>query len=266
MTTDCEWNEWGIRDPYFAVLTNARYRAAVLTPELKHEFFESGRVTVDMVLRKCRSYLEPGFAPERVLDFGCGVARMVISFSAIAKEVVGMDIAETMLSEAERNCREHGCDNVSLVLSDDSVSRAAGLFDLVHSCLVLQHVEMARGRILFKALVDKIKPGGCGVIQVQFAWDVYAPTFGLPSPRQAKARSNRGWRALLSRVLRLNAPQLPAPGFESDDPEMHMNYYNLSELMFILERAGINRVVTDFTNHGGAIGAFLYFQKGHHGS
>ena len=42
-----------------------------------------------------------------------------------------------------------------------------------------------------------------------------------------------------------------------------MNYYNLSELMFILERAGINHVVSDFTNHGGAIGAFMYFQKGH---
>ena len=82
---------------------------------------------------------------------------MAIPFAAIAKEVVGMDVAETMLSEAERNCRERGCDNVTLVLSDDSLSQAAGLFDLVHSCLVLQHVEMARGRTLFKALVDKIK-------------------------------------------------------------------------------------------------------------
>ena len=42
---------------------------------------------------------------------------------------------------------------------------------------------------------------------------------------------------------------------------MQMNYYNLSELMFILQRAGVQQVHTEMTDHGGALGAFLYFQK-----
>ena len=37
---------------------------------------------------------------------------------------------------------------------------------------------------------------------------------------------------------------------------MQMNYYNLSELMFILHSAGVMRVHTELTNHGGPIGAF----------
>ena len=262
MTTDSEWQAWGIRDPYFAVLTNPKYRSAALTPELKREFFESGRITAETVLRNCRSYLDPNFSPARVLDFGCGVARMAIPFASIAKEVVGMDVAETMLSEARRNCAEHGCDNITLVLSDDSLSLAPGLFDLVHSCIVLQHVEIARGRVLFKALVDKIKPGGCGAIQLPFAWDVYAETFGVAPPPEPISPTRRSWNAIMSRLLRRKAPATPPRGSEPNDPEMQMNYYSLSELMFILERAGVHHVASDFTNHGGAIGVFIYFQKG----
>lgn len=40
-----------------------------------------------------------------------------------------------------------------------------------------------------------------------------------------------------------------------------MNYYNLSELMFILQREGVQRVCSEFTNHGGALGVYMFFQK-----
>jgi hypothetical protein len=42
---------------------------------------------------------------------------------------------------------------------------------------------------------------------------------------------------------------------------MQMNFYNLSELLFMLQRAGVQRLHTELTDHGGAFGAFLYFQK-----
>jgi hypothetical protein len=47
---------------------------------------------------------------------------------------------------------------------------------------------------------------------------------------------------------------------EPADPEMQMNYYNLSELTFVLQRAGVRWFHTELTDHGGALGAFLYFQ------
>lgn len=255
MSIDSDWQAWGSRDPYFAVLAVPKYRSVNLTPELKREFFASGKQAAEIVLERCRSYLDPNFAPQRILDFGCGVGRISIPFAAVAEEVVAMDIAEGMLSEALRNCVEYGRKNVTLVLSDDSLSQAPGQFDLVHSCLVLQHVEIPRGRILFKALVDKVRPGGCGVIQLPIAWDVHAQTFGIaPPPPEPKPQSR--W----SRKREEAVNPLP-PGLEVGDPEMRMYFYNLSELMFILERSGVRHVVSDLSNHAGVICAFMFFRK-----
>jgi len=262
MTTDTEWQAWGIRDPYFAVLTNPKYRSDALTPDAKLEFFASGSRTAIMVLNTCRGYFGAHFAPQRVLDFGCGVGRLSIPFAAQAREVVGMDVAESMLAEARLNCQAQNCHNVTLVLSDDTLSRATGQFDLVYSGIVLQHIEVARGRKLFAELVGKVIHGGCGVIQVTFAWDKYEAEFGVvpDSPAVSRARKGRNsqtkafWRRAFERLGVLRTAPV-------SDPEMQMNYYNLSQLMFILEQAGVQRVFSTFTNHNGALGVVMYFQK-----
>jgi 2-polyprenyl-3-methyl-5-hydroxy-6-metoxy-1,4-benzoquinol methylase len=271
MTTDTEWQAWGIRDPYFAVLTNPKYRTDALTPDAKLEFFASGKKTVNMVLGTCRAYFDANFAPQRVLDFGCGVGRLSIPFAAQAGEVVGMDVAESMLAEARLNCEAQDCHNVTLVLSDDTLSRATGQFDLVYSGIVLQHIEIARGRKLFAQLVGKVMPGGCGVIQVTFAWDKYAAEFGVvpdrpavsPAPKGRNSQTKAFWRRAFERlgILRTAPVIEPLPKTACSDPEMQMNYYNLSQLMFILEQAGVKRVFSTFTNHSGALGVLMYFQK-----
>jgi ubiquinone/menaquinone biosynthesis C-methylase UbiE len=271
MTTDSEWQAWGIRDPYYAVLTNPKYRSAALTSEAKLVFFESGKRTADRIFDMCRRYIDANFAPQRILDFGCGVGRMSIPFAAHAREVVGMDVAESMLTEARLNCDTQGCRNVTLIRSDDTLSAATGQFDLVHSCLVLQHLEVARGRALFAELVGRVQPGGCGVIQVTFGWDKYEATFGVvpeppvvpPSPKGLFSQFRSVGRLVLGRLglPRKGSVIEPLPDAKSADPEMQMNYYNLSELMFILQRAGVQRVFTEFSNHGGALGVFLCFQK-----
>jgi 2-polyprenyl-3-methyl-5-hydroxy-6-metoxy-1,4-benzoquinol methylase len=268
MTTDTEWQAWGIRDPYFAVLTNPKYRTDALTPDAKLEFFASGKKTVDMVLATCRGYFGAHFAPQRVLDFGCGVGRVSIPFAAQAREVVGMDVAESMLAEARLNCQAQDCHNVTLVLSDDTLSRATGQFDLVYSGIVLQHIEVARGRKLFAELVGKVIPGGCGVIQVTFASDRYEGEFGVvpdsPVVRSAPNGQISQIKTFWKRAFkRLEVIRTAPPKAVRVDPEMQMNYYNLSQLMFILEQAGVQRVFSTFTNHSGAIGVLMYFQKPH---
>jgi ubiquinone/menaquinone biosynthesis C-methylase UbiE len=182
-----------------------------------------------------------------------------------------MDVAESMLAEARLNCQAQDCHNVTLVLSDDTLSRATGQFDFVFSGIVLQHIEVARGRKLFAELVGKVIPGGCGVIQVTFAWDKYEAEFGLVPDRPVvrPARNGRNsqtkafWRRAFERlgVLR-TAPVIdPSPKATRSDPEMQMNSYNLSQLMFILEKAGVQRVFSTFTNHSGWLGVVMYFQK-----
>jgi hypothetical protein len=116
-----------------------------------------------------------------------------------------------------------------------------------------------------------VQPGGCGVIQVTFAWDKYEADFGLVpdpqvvpvAPKERHSQIKTFWRRALERLgMRRTALAIEPPTkVASADPDMQMNYYNLSQLMFILERAGVQRVFSSFTNHGGALGVFMYFQK-----
>ena len=48
---------------------------------------------------------------------------------------------------------------------------------------------------------------------------------------------------------------------EGKDPEMQMNPYNVGELLFLMQSAGIHDVYLEFTDHGGEWGISTYFQK-----
>lgn len=126
MSTDSEWEKWGRTDPYFGVLTNPKFRKENITDVGRDEFFIPGEAAVDYVLRRCGEFLRADFAPLRVLDYGCGVGRLVIPFSRGADEVVGLDISKSMLSEAADNCQRYGVDNVRLSRADDSLSLLEG--------------------------------------------------------------------------------------------------------------------------------------------
>lgn len=260
MSTDSEWEKWGARDPYFSVLTNPKFRRDTIDEAAKEEFFALGRHHVHQVLQTCRERLDPHFKPRRVLDFGCGVGRLVIPFAAEAQEVVGVDISPSMLNEARDNCGRAHIDNVMLVLSDDQLSLVPGHFDLVHSCIVLQHIEIPRGLILFRELVQRVEPGGIGVLQITFAWDIHATNHGIPLPVPPEPELP-AWRQVL---MKLRSEPEPPPPVDAADPEMQMNFYNMSQVLFMVQQAGVQQIHMELTDHGGAIGAFLYFRKPAH--
>ncbi len=262
MSTDTEWEKWGAKDPYFGVLTNPKYRATNITKEAKEEFFALGRWHVDHVLQVCRTQLDTSFNPQRVLEFGCGVGRLAIPFAQTGAQVVGVDISPSMLAEARRNCEAAGLLScIELLGSDDDLSLVTGDFDLVHSCIVIQHIEIPRGLKIFQELVRRVRPGGIGALHVTFAWDLHRETLGVfqipqPSPSLPWWRH---WRQAVVAVLRGTPELAPAP--PDADPEMQMNFYNLSQLMFVLQQAGAGMVHCQLTDHGGAIGAFMFFRK-----
>lgn len=257
--TDREWERWGAADPYYGVLTNPKFRAGAMNDEAREEFFWSGQCHVSYVIDTCRRQLDPAFQPQSVLDFGCGVGRLLVPFAAVAPEVVGIDVSPSMLAEARRNCDQRGAPQVRLLQSDDELSAVEGRFDLVHSCIVLQHIEVGRGRALFGRLVDRVRPGGIGALHVTYAWDAFADSFGTPpappppAPPSAIAQVRAGLRTLL-------APVPAAPPGPPADPEMQMNFYTLNPLLFMLQRAGVRELHTHFTDHGGALGVFLFFR------
>lgn len=262
MTTDRDWENWGRQDPYFGVITQERFRLRNLDAAARQEFFQSGHDEVRHVMAKCRAHLDPAFEPKQALDFGCGVGRVAIPLAAIVAEVTALDVAPSMLEEAQRNCAALGVHNVKLERSTDDLSAYAGRFDLVHSCIVLQHIPAQRGQAIFNGLLGCLRPGGIGAIQFTYAKAWFAETLGRdpnpPAPLAgaagtAMSRTDR-LRALLGRH---KATAQPAA---DGDPGMQMNSYELNTMFFMLQTKGVTRFHTEFTDHGGELGVFLYFQ------
>jgi SAM-dependent methyltransferase len=251
-STDVAWEQWGRRDPYFGVITLPQFRRQAMTAEARREFFESGQVHVRFVLDYIRHFIDAHFAPRRVLDFGCGVGRALLAFAPTAEQVVGVDISPSMLEEALRNCERQHLTNVQLLLSDDELSRVTGSFDLIHSCIVLQHIPVLRGRTIFSRLLALLQAGGMAAVQLTYGKVRYIDNYGAPPPEAAPAPRSAGAPRVAASTA---APELSA------DPEMQMNPYPMNQILFLLHQSGIRRMHVEFTDHAGELGVFLFFQK-----
>ncbi|HEU5040244.1 MAG TPA: class I SAM-dependent methyltransferase [Gemmatimonadales bacterium] len=246
-SSDRAWQQWGEQDPYFAVLTDAALHRERLTPEALEAFFRSGDTHVRGVVDDIRRHLDPTFAPRRALDFGCGVGRLLLPLAGMAEQAVGVDVAPGMLEEAARLAATRGVGNVTLVESDDALSRVAGTFDLVHSFLVLQHIPVARGERLIVRLLELVGPGGVAALHVP-----YARVAG-------RAKRLAGWLQRTVPGVRSMVNRLR--GERWTRPVMEMNTYDLNRLLRLVEQAGVTEVHARFAPDGEYRGVMLYLRK-----
>lgn len=246
MGSDEEWEKWGRFEPYYGVITESRNFRANFDSAAREQFFATGKVHIDHVLATCRR-LDAGFSPQRALDFGCGVGRIVVPLAALAGRVVGADVSGSMLAEARQN--SVGLPNVALVRTDDTLAAldATGeAFDFIHSYIVFQHIPAVRGRKIFAGLVDRLAEGGIAAIHVKYADRRAAGNFGTRPPQ--------AWRAMAR-------PRPFSYRERCRDLEMQMNACSLNELFFILQTKGIRDVHVEFCDHDGQLGVFLYFRR-----
>lgn len=206
MGTDRDWEAWGASDPYYGVYSHARFRVGALDEAARAEFFASGETHVSRTLEQIALGHGAVFTPDSVLDFGCGVGRLVVPFARRAACTVGVDVSPSMLDECRRNCETLGVSGVEWVLSDDHLSRVPGSFDLVHSHIVLQHIAPRRGRLLIDALAARVSPGG--VLAIQFLSECHAPPLirALTQLRYVFPPAN--WLRNLSRARPLREPAM----------------------------------------------------------
>lgn len=248
LSTDRAWKRYGDQNPYYGVLTDPRYLADRLTDEARAAFFATGDDHVVHVLDLISRAVSPGFVVNRVLDFGCGVGRLTIPFARYTKGAVGVDISASMLREARANAAHLKVANVVFLESDDELTKATGLYSLVHSYVVLQHVPLRRGMRLLGQLIDRIEPGGVGAFHVTYA-----------------SQRSRGSRAF--RRVRLLFPPLHwavnvARGRPLRTPMMQMNLYDLGDVVRMVQTRGEARAIhTELTEHSGFLGAFILFRR-----
>jgi SAM-dependent methyltransferase len=247
--TDRDWKIWGETNPYFGVLTDPKFLNANLNKASLQEFFASGELHVEHVYATIRARIQTNFQPARVLDYGCGVGRLVVPFAKRAEMVVGVDVSPGMLDQAKRNCEKYGATSASLLLVDEMDSLEPASFGLVHSYIVFQHIPVARGEIILNRLITLIKDGGVGAIHL---------TYSYPG-RQSLFR--RFASALIQRVGFLRGFRNLTRHMPFSSPSMQMNKYSMNRILDILIDQHCSNLHVEFSNHGGCRGTMLYFEK-----
>ena len=241
-----DWERFGELDPYWAVLTDEKFRADKLTAGSRREFFQSGETHLDSVIEMIRATVDSAFAPLRAVDVGCGVGRVLIPMARRWPEAVGVDVASSMLREATRNL-EHAGVKADLVLADDGMTRLTGTFDFIHSYIVLQHVPPERGERICAALLQKLRPGGIAALHV---------TYRTPlSHRQRILRWGRSGTPLVGAVANL-VKRRPVSA-----PYMELYEYDLAAIFELFRASGCTKVHSRFTDHGGLLGALVVGRK-----
>ena len=241
-----EWERFGREDPYYGVWAIEEMRGKRPAGEIWTRFFASGEEHVTSLLERVREVTGPDFKPRRVLDFGCGVGRLLVPLARTAEGAVGVDVSPSMLAEARRNCEALGAANVEL-MAPSELDGLAPEFDLVHSALVLQHMPVRAGEQVLGRLAGLLRPGGAGAVQV---------TIG-------GARQLRAYNLLMKMPLAHNLLNVVRRRSWSY-PHMQMNVYDLTRLVLLLRDRGMRTVhVRTAERTLGYDSCELIFRRGH---
>lgn len=220
------WDEFGRERPFFSILTNREdWR--------EDAFFETGSTVVEHLMRKLEA---DGLALHRAraLDFGCGAGRLSRALGGYYDEVVGIDIAASMVELATRLNRDRARCRFVLNERDDLRAFDDASFDLVLTLLVLQHMRRDYAVGYIREFVRVLRPGGVLLMQI-------------PSGRQKDARAGRRVIRALERLIPdwlLERQRERRRAMRSARPGAHMETYAIPEreVAGLLEQLGMRLV------------------------
>jgi len=174
------WNEWGQRDPYYAIISRPDRRGNQWDLD---EFLATGVHEIEDVLAWLDD-LGVAYRIGRALDFGCGVGRLTQALATKFDQCDGVDIAPSMIEHAREinrfgdRCRYHVNDRDDLALFDDAT------FDFVYSDIVLQHIAPEYSARYVSEFTRILAPGGTVIFQLPShplaAHDVTARPASIP--------------------------------------------------------------------------------------
>jgi ubiquinone/menaquinone biosynthesis C-methylase UbiE len=239
--TDADWDEIANVHPFFGVLAAERFRDDRMTQEDVEVFYDWGRADVEKAVAPYQRLTGEQFAPDRALDFGCGVGRMTFAMRSYAREVVGVDVAPRMLEVARDQATARNVTNVEF-----RSTLPAEPVDWVASMIVLQHIPPARGHAILEQLVGLLRPGGWLSVQLTFFRD--ERHLGEVTRDIADYRYDGQTVELLT--------TRPA-----DTGSMSMYDYDLNRVFRTLFLAGIEEVMAKHTDDAGCHGAWFFGRK-----
>lgn len=245
--TDRDWARVAEEDPYWAVLSDDKFRGRDIAGPEREFFFSSGEGSVESIFSVIRAHLAPGFAPPRSLDFGCGVGRMLVPIARRSGEAIGVDVAPRMLELAHEYVRAANLTNVQLLPADHPIMQGEPAFDFVNTYIVLQHIPPARGYRIVANLIRLLRPGGVASLQL---------TYARP-PNLARNPEARYFRNDGGTIVREGTFEAPFA-----EGTILMFDYDLNQMMVLLAEAEMAPIIVYSTgDHTGHMGVHLFARK-----
>jgi cyclopropane fatty-acyl-phospholipid synthase-like methyltransferase len=137
ISMDNRWEAFAKQNAEFYIKTASDVDFA--TPRGQELFRQWGRDDVARILREAAPHLN---GRNRAIEIGCGIGRLAIPTAEQFTEVIGVDIAPTMVDKLRDHCRAAGVTNVRGFLSAQPWDEQ-GPADLVYSLIVFQHIASA---------------------------------------------------------------------------------------------------------------------------
>ena len=242
---DPAWEAFAAREPHFAVLSAPQFLRANLTAGAAREFFDSGEILVNWMLRTIELRLVPEFAPVSVLEYGCGLGRLAIPFARRPGAVVAVDRSPVMIHLARLEAERQGITHIEFLRPPDLLE-STRLFDLITCYLVLQRMPQTDGVALIRRLVRHLGPGGVGVFHVPY--------------ETTTSRVVSATRWLRERVPGVNRVANTFKGKPPGDPFVASHAYDLHEVLRTFDNAPMACLHVRFVRHEGLAGAIIFAQ------
>jgi ubiquinone/menaquinone biosynthesis C-methylase UbiE len=242
---DRRWEAFAAREPFFAVFTDPKFLTANRTANHEREFFDSGELLVDSIFHTIKRRLASEFAPESILEFGCGPGRLAIPFARRTGSVTAVDRSPAMLDAARREAAKQGVGNIHFKTSAE-LAATSRKFDLINVYLLFQRLPQSHGVEIFRQLLARIGSGGIGVFH--FLIDSGTP------PIVALTRGVRERVAAVNGVLNVARRKAFA------EPFIPSHAYDLDDVFRILVDAGFENSHVVFEQHGPMRSAIVFVQ------
>jgi ubiquinone/menaquinone biosynthesis C-methylase UbiE len=151
------WNKLSEKNALWAVLSDKKDWD-------QEQFFNTGVQEIEEALKTAEAHkIKINFG--RALDFGCGVGRLSKALGKHFKEVVGVDIAESMVEKAKQlsNSRNVRFEHIS---SGDLGSFKDQTFDFIYTDIVFQHMRNELAKKNLKHMYRLLKKDGVLIFQM----------------------------------------------------------------------------------------------------
>ena len=199
------------------------------------------------MLQILRAKFRKDYTPTHALDFGCGIGRVTYALTEHCDTVTGIDVAPAMIRTAQENGFRNKGAQVNFLLTTELAKCPDLTFDLLHSCLVFQHIRPARGFALLRKMLVRLEPGGMLCLQFPYA------------NRNNKGRRMASW--FKHRIPWLTVALARLRGYGHIAAPMEMNLYDTNQLLLHFSNAGVRKLFSHASESHGISFVTFYGQK-----